>query len=173
LDEPKQSLAAWDLVCLPKKSGGLGIVNFQKQNAALLIKFLDKFYNHLDIPWVNLVWHALYSDKIPHAQILCGSYWWRDVMKQVDNFRGVASVKQGRGDTFLFWSDNWKLNVYTMPLKLRFLRLFSFVLEENLSAAEVFSVQDITELFYRPLSVQAFQELGELQRILHDNPQSD
>jgi hypothetical protein len=43
--EPKQSLAAWDLVCTPKKCGGLGIVNFQKQNAALLIKFLDKFYN--------------------------------------------------------------------------------------------------------------------------------
>jgi hypothetical protein len=44
-DEPKQSLAAWDLVCLPKENGGLGVVNFQKQNAALLIKFLDKFYN--------------------------------------------------------------------------------------------------------------------------------
>jgi hypothetical protein len=26
--EPKQSLAAWDLVCKPKKCGGLGIVNF-------------------------------------------------------------------------------------------------------------------------------------------------
>jgi hypothetical protein len=60
LDEPKQSLAAWDLVCLAKKNGGLGIVNFQKKNVALLIKFLDKFYNHLDIPWVNLVWHAHY-----------------------------------------------------------------------------------------------------------------
>jgi hypothetical protein len=106
LDEPKQSLAAWDLVCLAKKNGGLGIVNFQKKNVALLIKFLDKFYNHLDIPWVNLVWHAHYSDKIPHVQNLCGSYWWRDVMKQEDNFRGVASVKHGRGDTFLFWSNN-------------------------------------------------------------------
>jgi hypothetical protein len=50
-DEPKKSLAAWDLVCLPKKNGGLGVVNFQKQNAALLIKFLDKFYNNMDLPW--------------------------------------------------------------------------------------------------------------------------
>jgi hypothetical protein len=50
-DEPKKSLAAWDLVCLPKKNGGLGVVNFQKQNMALLIKFLDKFYNNMDLPW--------------------------------------------------------------------------------------------------------------------------
>jgi hypothetical protein len=27
-DEPKQSLAAWDMVCKPKKYGGLGIVDF-------------------------------------------------------------------------------------------------------------------------------------------------
>jgi hypothetical protein len=38
-DEPKQSLAAWDMVCKPKKYGGLGIVDFQKQNMALLLKF--------------------------------------------------------------------------------------------------------------------------------------
>jgi hypothetical protein len=54
-DEPKKSLAAWDMVCKPKQSGGLGIVDFQKQNAALLIKFLDKFNNHKDVPWVKLI----------------------------------------------------------------------------------------------------------------------
>jgi hypothetical protein len=89
-DEPKQSLAAWDMVCLPKSAGGLGVVNFQKQNATLLIKFLDKYYNKSEVPWVKLVWHAYYQDKIPHDEKLCGSFWWRDVMKQVDNFRGVA-----------------------------------------------------------------------------------
>jgi hypothetical protein len=38
------------MVCLPKLAGGLGVVNFQKQNAALLIKFLDKFYNNSKVP---------------------------------------------------------------------------------------------------------------------------
>jgi hypothetical protein len=99
---PKQSLAAWDLVCLPKKCGGLGVVDFQKQNAALLIKFLDKFYNRSDLPWVHLLWSEYYLQSVPHAEKLKGSFWWRDVLKQVDNFRGVSSVKPGRCDSFLF-----------------------------------------------------------------------
>jgi hypothetical protein len=104
--EPKQSLAAWNMICKPKLKGGLGIVDFQKQNAALLIKFLDKFYNKQDLPSVNLVWDAYYQEKVPHAENICGSFWWKDVIKQVDNFRGVAKVQHGRGDTLLFWSDN-------------------------------------------------------------------
>jgi hypothetical protein len=105
--EPKQSLAAWDLVAQPKKCGGLGIVNFQKQNAALLIKFLDKFYNKADLPWVHLIWSEYYLGAVPHGENLKGSFWWRDVLKQVDNFRGVSFIQPGRGDTFLFWSDGW------------------------------------------------------------------
>jgi hypothetical protein len=99
---PKPSLAAWEIICMPKDKGGLGVVNFQKQNAALLIKHLDKFYNHSDIPWVHLLWSAHYVDKVPHAKNLCGSFWWRDVLKLVDNFRGVSMLKHGKGNTFYF-----------------------------------------------------------------------
>ena len=67
-EAPSRSLAAWELVCLPKKCGGLGVVNFQKKNAALLIKFLDKFYNKANVPWVQLIWHAYYQLKVPHAE---------------------------------------------------------------------------------------------------------
>lgn len=41
-----QSMAAWDLVCKPKNKGGLGIVNLEFQNIALLAKNLDKFFNN-------------------------------------------------------------------------------------------------------------------------------
>jgi hypothetical protein len=83
------------MICKPKKCGGLGVVDFQKQNVALLLKYLDEFYNHRDIPWVSLIWEAHYNDKIPHAEKLCISFWWRDVVRLVDNFRGVAAVKHG------------------------------------------------------------------------------
>jgi hypothetical protein len=168
--EPKQSLAAWEMICKPKIRGGLGIVNFQKQNAALLIKFLDKFYNKRDLPWVRLIWENHYVGRVPHAENLCGSFWWKDVLRQVDNFRAVARVKLGIGDTFLFWTDNWLFDDGVMVLKDKFPRLFSFVLREEIMAAEVYAMEDITDLFYTPLSQSAFTELQQLRLIMQANP---
>jgi hypothetical protein len=47
-------LAAWEVACLSKNEGGLGIIDLRKQNSALLLKYLDKFYNQANIPWVKL-----------------------------------------------------------------------------------------------------------------------
>ena len=44
------SLAAWPMVCRPKSSGGLGVLDLKVQNDGLLLKFLHKFYNKLDVP---------------------------------------------------------------------------------------------------------------------------
>jgi hypothetical protein len=46
----------------------------------------------------------------------------------VDNFRVVAEISLGSGKSFLFWSDNWKVNGDHRPVKDRFPRLFSFIL---------------------------------------------
>jgi hypothetical protein len=46
----KQSLASWEMICKTKSFGGLGIMDFGKQNEALLIKQLHKFYNKADVP---------------------------------------------------------------------------------------------------------------------------
>ena len=89
-DTPKQSLAAWDMICKPKNKGGLGITNFRHKNDALLIKYLHKFYNRADIPWVHLIWNAYYLHQIPHFALACGSFWWRDIMKLVNDYRKIA-----------------------------------------------------------------------------------
>jgi hypothetical protein len=44
-DSKGKSLAAWDMICKPREKGGLGILDFKKQNEALLMKHLHKFYN--------------------------------------------------------------------------------------------------------------------------------
>lgn len=51
IHDRKPSKAAWELVCLPKDEGGLGVLNLQTQNEALLLKNLHKFDNRIDIPW--------------------------------------------------------------------------------------------------------------------------
>ena len=125
-------LVAWPKCCKSKKKGGLGIINLRSQNSALLLKHLDKFYNKKEIPWVKLIWHAHYSNgDIPHASTNRGSFWWRDVLKLCDLFRGIANCKIGDRSTVLFWSDLWNDNV----MQIKFPRLYSFAKNKNISVS--------------------------------------
>jgi hypothetical protein len=96
-------MVAWKKCTRPERKGGLGIINFRSQNMALLLKYLDKFYNRRDIPWVKLIWNTHYSEgEIPHATKDKGSFWWRDILKLSDEFRGIAKCKIGNGTTVMF-----------------------------------------------------------------------
>ena len=80
----------------------MGVINLQLQNQGLLIKHLHKFYNKANIPWVSLLWDSYYDGVVPHATVLCGSFWWKDIFKLADNYRVVASVSVNKGDSVLF-----------------------------------------------------------------------
>jgi mannosylglycoprotein endo-beta-mannosidase len=51
-------LVTWSDACKAKKDGGLGIIDLHAHNKALLMKYIHKFYNHEDIPWVSLTWDS-------------------------------------------------------------------------------------------------------------------
>ena len=108
-DNPRQSLAAWDMVCRPKKSGGLGVLNLGIQNEALLLKHLFKFFNKVDVPWVTLIWDTYYASSPPQSTQICGSFWWREVMRLYPKFCKLAVPQVHVGDTVLFWLDRWQL----------------------------------------------------------------
>jgi hypothetical protein len=95
-------LASWDMVCQPKKKGGLGILNLKIQNHGLLLKYLHKFYNREDTPWVDLIWSTYYTEKVPHAVPLCGSFWWKDICILMPIYRGIASILVNDGASTLF-----------------------------------------------------------------------
>jgi hypothetical protein len=92
-------LIAWTKVTTPKDKGGLGLKNLRIMNDAILIKYLHKFYNKEDVPWVQLIWNTHYfNGLVPHASPEKGSFWFRDLMKFNDHFRGIAMTTIGAGD---------------------------------------------------------------------------
>jgi hypothetical protein len=108
INAKRKPLIAWKHVTTPKENGGLGVMNLFAQNQALLLKPLHKFLNRADIPSVNLIWHTHYpNSQIPHACSERGSFWWKDILRLADVFRGIASPKAGSGNTFLLWEDVW------------------------------------------------------------------
>lgn len=100
------------MVCKPKEKGGLGIINLEIQSKALLLKHMHRFYNRHDIPWIKLIWSKYYRENIPHAAAECGSFWWKDIMRLVTDFRGVVAAQLGEGDTSLFFGKNYGMGVY-------------------------------------------------------------
>lgn len=75
INSKKPHKAAWPLACTSKGNGGLGILNLHSHNQSLLLKNLHKFFNHLDIPWVHLVWEVRYSNGHPPTANQKGSFW--------------------------------------------------------------------------------------------------
>lgn len=104
----KPPLAGW---ALPKSQGGLGIKKIVVQNDALLMKQLHKFYNHADVPWVHLVWDNYYTNSLP-GQRKRGSFWWRDILKLLGQFKGIALPIPQNRRTISLWDDLWAGQVF-------------------------------------------------------------
>lgn len=62
LHSKKPPSAVWPMVYSTKEEGGLGVIDLKTHNEALLMKYLHKFLNREDIPWVGLVWEAHYQN---------------------------------------------------------------------------------------------------------------
>jgi hypothetical protein len=70
----------------------LGVIDLQTQNEALLLKHLINFVNREDIPWVALIRESYYEFGNYPLRSNKGSFWWRDILKLLDKFKGMAMV---------------------------------------------------------------------------------
>ena len=165
-DNPRQSLAAWDRVCRPKKCGGLGVLNLGLQNEALLLKHLFKFFNRMNVPWVTLIWDTYYAALPTQVMQSCGSFWWRDVMSLYTNFCKLAVPQVHAGNTVVFWLDRWQLGNNVVLLSEKFPRLHSFVIDDTVTVREFMEQPETSEHFHLPLSQEAYIELTQLQDLL-------
>jgi hypothetical protein len=134
------------------------VINLRLQNDALLLKQLHKFYNHQNIPWVQLIWTKYYNSKVPHSAREVGSFWWKDILR-LNIYGSRAKCSVGDGFTVLFWGDPWSNDI----LALKFLRLHSFVTNADTSVKQITETEYLDYIFQLPLSEEAMQELLLLQ----------
>lgn len=148
------------------------MLDLKTQNEALLLKHLMKFFNKEDIPWVALVWECYYENGCLPSSTKKGSFWWRDILKLLDKFKGIAMVNVNNAKSCYLWSDLWNNRV---PM-LTYPELFSFAKSKSTILAEAVTMDNLLELFNLPLSQQAFQQLNQLQQDLQQltiNDQAD
>lgn len=79
-------------------------------------------------------------------------------MQFADIFRGLSKCAVGDGRTCLFWSDFWNDNLRSVSHP----RAFSYVKNQKDSVLQT-SFKDLSQIFFLPLSEQAYQEYQAIQ----------
>jgi hypothetical protein len=124
-----------------------------------MLKNLHKFFNSHDIPWVNLIREAYYSnDNIPTHK-LDASFWWKSHLKLLDIYKSMARCNIGDGKTVNFWTDLWEHNC----LQQKFPHLITFAKRTDWSVANVVNTKYLEDLFHLPLSQQAYVEFQNME----------
>lgn len=94
------------MVCLPKSEGGLGVLNLETHNEALLLKNFHKFFNKADIPWVHMIWENYYNNgKLPNRTMKDSFWWWwwgGDNLRLLEKFKALGSAIPHKGGYVLF-----------------------------------------------------------------------
>lgn len=113
---------------------------------------------------MQLVWEKYYSNgKLPN-HTKKGSFWWKDVLKLLNKFKGMAIVNIQSGDSCHFWDDLW---LGLVP-KLAFPELYSFAKRPSETVATTKASQSLIQDFHLPLSTEAYQQFIQLESMLNN-----
>lgn len=119
------------------------------------MKNLDKFFNKANTPWVQLIWNNYYNNgKLP-GYVKKGSFWWRDIIQLLNQYKGLASPAARCGSTIHLWEDLWGGCV---P-KLQYPELYSYTRCKNITLQRAAGIGNLEELFHLPISEEALMQL--------------
>jgi hypothetical protein len=120
----------WDVICRPKKEGGLGVRDLRLVNISLLSKWKWKLLSCENELWKEIV-VARYGKDVMGKRVLgevdvtrWGSSWWRDLcLIDQDSawFNNAIGKRVGNGNLISFWNEHW---IGDQTLRQRFPRLF-------------------------------------------------
>ncbi|GAU38148.1 hypothetical protein TSUD_395930 [Trifolium subterraneum] len=135
--QTKTCWVKWDVICKPKKEGGLGVRDLRLVNISLLAKWRWKLLTTECEVWKEVVGARYGRDVIGKVNLgdidvtRTGSCWWRDLClldSDVRWFSSAVGKRVGRGDSTMFWNEIW---IGDQPLRQRFPRLFGMSTQQN------------------------------------------
>ena len=107
------------------------------------------------LPWVHLIWEKYYSNgKLPN-HTRKGSFCWKDVLKLLDKFKGMATISIQYGESWLLSEDLWLGQV---P-KIAFSELYSFTKKPIWTVAAAKASEPLIESFHL-LSLSTIDSVG-------------
>jgi hypothetical protein len=113
----KPHLINWDICCLPKVDGGLGIKSLHQMNEAFLMKILWNMINHPDDLWCKVLYNKYGRNTDLRASIISQPYdspLWKALSGIGDQFRSHTVWQVGNGQEINFWLDKWMPNGRTL-----------------------------------------------------------
>ena len=123
-------------MCQPKDQGGLGVLDLEVMNIALLAKWLWKLFNEKGM------WQTLLQNKYLRNTTFgqCSSkngdsHFWQGLMEIKPLFLSCCKFKIGNGAKTRFWEDNWFSDTCFV---VQFPRLYAVSNNQNITIQKVF-----------------------------------
>ncbi|GJT71168.1 putative RNA-directed DNA polymerase, eukaryota, reverse transcriptase zinc-binding domain protein [Tanacetum coccineum] len=105
---------SWEVVCLPKNEGGLGIRRLEIFNKALMVPHIWNLLSRKDSLWVK--WIHVYKLRGRHFFDIpyrgCMTWGWRKLLQLRPLIRDYIWVRIGNGSTCSLWFDKWSSTQY-------------------------------------------------------------
>lgn len=153
------NLVNWELVCMPKKLGGMGVTDLKLFNQALLVKHYWQWFKEDPNLWKPLVTQmGIDQYNIPTSELFT-----KTLKGTLDFARMSILMRPGNGENIKVWHEDWGFGI----LKDRLSILHSYCHTDTQTLEEVCRNRNIQSIFLDNLSLEAQQEMHTLQMHLN------
>ena len=167
--EQKPHLVRWSIVCLDKRSGGMGVKSLGAFTRALLGKWVWHFANERKALW-NQVIRGKYGEerggwRSCEPREAYGLGLWKAISKMGHKVTPFVGFVVGDGEKVKFWKDKW---CETIPLSEVFPSLFALASNKEAWVNEVWTAGGEGGGSWNPCFNRPFNdwEMEEVERLL-------